>query len=410
MKKFLLFAAVAMMAMTANAQKADRSMSLSKQLSAFKVSDGSMSIAIKENAKKFAPAKAITGDIELISAETSEAEDDTEYIETSSVIISPTTEKVTYNEQQYIKAETPLGNREGCLWTALVKEDLSQIVIPVNQEYNDPEYGLIYMWGLIQKEDGVYYDDENDIVYSLNPETGKYECDNVGWAMKMTGDYEQYVWTSSWYAEWMQPNGVETGSYAAPSSSWAEYSNPIFVEDLGDEINIWNFFGMTKLNILLDEETGNLLIPMGQPVTTTSSNADKDVYGYFINVVGTRLEGSSIYRDWDKEYTEAYFAVTENREEGNFIVSANNNILTDPNDGYMSLASNPDAEGAAWGMGWLHAVNFTLNEGVYKSATDGIKDINANVKSNGRVYNLAGQQVAKNVKGIVIVDGKKIVK
>lgn len=408
MKKFLLFVAVAMTAMVANAQKATRSLSLSDQLKAVYSVENSMSVAVKNNAKKFGVAKKDASVIEFVSAEPDAAGpdgDETEFISTSSVTIYPKGTKTTYKGESLNEATTPLGNRAGCDWNALYNDDMTKIIIPVNQEYTDPEYGLIYMWGLIEKEDGIYYDDENDIIFNMDAESGMYECENVGWAMKMTGQYEQYVWTSSWYPTWMIPNGVETGSYAG-SGSWADYSNPIFVEDLGDEVNIYNFFGMTMLNILFDEETGNLLIPMGQPVTTTSSNVDKDVYGYFINVVGTRLEDRSIYRDYDKEYTDAYFAVID--EEQHALVSAANNILTDPNNGYMSLASLPDSEGAAYGAGWLHAINFTLNEGEYKNASTAIKNVNAaSAKSDNKVFSISGQQVTKDFKGIVIRDGKK---
>lgn len=411
MKKFLLFVAVAMTAIVANAQKATRSLSLSEQLKAVYTTQGSMSVAVKSNAPKYGIVKMDASAIEFVSAEPDAAGpdgDETEFISTSSVTINPTGKKTTYKGESLNEATTPLGNREGCVWQALFNDDKTKIIIPVNQEYNDPEYGLIYMWGMIEKEDGVYYDDENDIVFNYNAETGMYDCERVGWAMKMTGEYEKYVWTSSWYPNWMIPNGVESGSYAG-SGNWADYSNPIFVEDLGDEVNIYNFFGMTMLNILFDEETGNLLIPMGQPVTTTSSNVDKDVYGYFINVVGTRLEDRSIYRDYDKEYTDAYFAVID--EEQHALVSAANNILTDPNNGYMSLASLPDAEGAAYGAGWLHAINFTLNEGNYKGAPTAIQDVKAHtVKGESKMFNIAGQQVTSAAKGIVIVDGKKILK
>lgn len=406
MKKFLLFVAIAMTAIAANAQKADRSLSMKEQIKATSFTNGSMSVVLNDNAKKFGLKKASATTLELISAEPDAAGpegDETEFTSTSTVEIYLPAEAV----DGVYKAKTNLGNLDGCEWDVLVAEDMSTITIPVNQEYDDPTYGLIYMWGLIEKEDGIYYDDENDIVFNLN-EDGMYECERVGWAMKMTGDYEKYTWTSSWYPTWMKPNGVETGSYAG--SSWQEYSNPIFIEDLEDEINIYNFFEMTKLNILFDEESGNLLIPMGQPVATTSSNVDKDVYGYFINVVGTMLDGNSIYRDYEKEYTEAYFATIEEDEDGRYLARSTNNILTDPNEGYISLASNPDSDGAAYGMGWLHGINFTLNNGSYKIFGEtAIKNVN-NVKNNNKIYNLAGQEVSASTKGIVIVNGKKVIK
>ena len=43
-------------------------------------------------------------------------------------------------------------------------------------------------------------------------------------------------------------------------------------------------------------------------------------------------------------------------------------------------------------------------------ATDGIKSVNAAEKSNGASFNLAGQKVTDNFKGIVIKNGKKMMK
>lgn len=412
MKKFLLFVAVAMVAMTANAQKADRSMSFSQKANATLLQDGSMSVALKANAKKFGLLKTGNETIELISAEMDEAGDETEMVAASSVEIIPTGKKVTYKEVEWNEAKTPLGNLDGCEWTILFNDDKTSFCIPVNQEYTDPEYGLIYMWGIIEKEDGIYYDDENDIVFNLNAETGMYDCERVGWAMKMTGEYEQYVWTSSWYANWMIPNGVENGSLG--KGGWSEYSNPIFVEDLTDEVNIYNFFGTTKLNLLFDEETGEMLIPMHQPIATMSSAYDNETYGYYFRILGVDVtdEGKLAVNE-DIEYNLALFANLKEDAEGQlYLEEATNNIITDPTrNGYMGIFSQFDAEGAGYYMGYLHSISFTLNEGEYKAVGTGIKNVNKDeVKGNGKVYNLAGQQISANAKGIVVVNGKKVVK
>lgn len=403
MKKLLLFVAIAMTAMTANAQKADRSLSLMEQMNATSFTNGSMSVVLNQNAQKFGLKKAAGNTLELISAEDDQALDETPILGTSSIEIYLPQEA----EDGVYKAKTSLGNLDGCEWDILVAEDMSKITIPVNQEYDDPEYGLIYMWGLIEKEDGVYYDDENDIVFNLN-EDGMYECENVGWAMKMTGEYEQYVWTSSWYPTWLKPNGVENGSLG--KSGWTEYSNPIFVEDLGDEVNIYNFFGYTKLNILYDEEEGYLLIPMSQPIYPLSSSIAGDTYGYYFRILGVDVtEDGYLHVNEDKEYTSAYFI--EFNEAGDDLLPSTRTILTDPTrDGYMGIFSQFDEEGSGYYMGYLHGVSFTLNEGEYRAVSSSIKNVNNDVKSNGKIYNLAGQQVSAATKGIVIVDGKKVIK
>ena len=42
--------------------------------------------------------------------------------------------------------------------------------------------------------------------------------------------------------------------------------------------------------------------------------------------------------------------------------------------------------------------------------TNGISNISAAAKKNGKTYNMAGQEVSSSAKGIVIKNGKKYVK
>ena len=54
-----------------------------------------------------------------------------------------------------------------------------------------------------------------------------------------------------------------------------------------------------------------------------------------------------------------------------------------------------------------------LNEAVLATEATAVSEVEAaTVKAvaNGKVYNVAGQEVSDSYKGIVIIDGKKIVK
>ena len=42
----------------------------------------------------------------------------------------------------------------------------------------------------------------------------------------------------------------------------------------------------------------------------------------------------------------------------------------------------------------------------HNGVTTGISDVNAESKSSGKIYNLSGQEVGKNYKGLVIINGK----
>lgn len=400
MKKFLLFVAVAMVAMTANAQKVvsmDAPVSKALQVSPMQAMT---SIVYKNNpiAKNLAKtAEAAT--IELIDAGTDNAGpegDEIEIVATDAMTLYPTKEPNVYQAE--------FGSSQ---WT--VTFDGETLTIPVLQSYKDPTYGEFIMLGIVEKEDGLYLEEENDIVYTLNPENGKYECNCIGWYIYMNeGDYEGYCWSRSFYSELMVPNGVENGSLG--KSGWSQYSNPIFVEDLTDEVNIYNFFGYTKLNILVDEEEGYLLIPMHQPVQGMSDSYDNEVYGYWFRLLGVGVDDEGyLHVDEDIEYMDAYFMRIN--DAGDDLEPAANTILTNPTrDGYMGIFSQFDAEGQGYYMGYLHSLSFTLNEGEYKAVGTGIKNVNKDeVKGNGKVYNLAGQQISANAKGIVVVNGKKFI-
>ncbi len=60
----------------------------------------------------------------------------------------------------------------------------------------------------------------------------------------------------------------------------------------------------------------------------------------------------------------------------------------------------------------LHSIGFTANnsEKYYTSSTTGIQTVSASKaqKANDAMYNLAGQKVGKDFKGLVIVNGKKM--
>ena len=65
-----------------------------------------------------------------------------------------------------------------------------------------------------------------------------------------------------------------------------------------------------------------------------------------------------------------------------------------------------DKTKTAYYLGWQNAATFEIVE----EPTTGISNIeSANVAKDGKCFNLAGQQVGKNYKGVVIKNGKKVV-
>lgn len=411
MKKFLLMFAAAFAALTVSAQKE----SLNKATITFPKKNAVPAIIAQQSVafignRASKPANVLTSGeyIDLLDVTSDLADDDeTEIVETSGLTLYVTGKKENYKGAEYDVCDLTFSSTEGLsttpIWKALYNE--KELIIPVNQEYTDAEYGLIYFWGLIQKEDGVYYDDENDIVYTLNEETGVFDCGCIGYAFKMTGEYEQYVWTSSWYGELVIPNGVETGQLG--KGGWSEYTNPVFISVGEEEIVIVNFRGLTQIVIEVDEE-GNYSIPMHQAISAMSTAYDQETYGYYFRMVGVGVdEEGYLFVDEEIESVDVIRGKLEEGLDGKLqLVESDNNIITDPSrNGYMGIFSKFDAEGQGYYMGYLHSINFTLNEGTFAT---GIKDVitdKANTKSE--TYNLAGQKVGKNFKGIVIRNGQK---
>ena len=128
---------------------------------------------------------------------------------------------------------------------------------------------------------------------------------------------------------------------------------------------------------------------------------------------------------WDKMMTETFYAdiqggnpqvrITTGWWDTNLTandIQPGNELLTDNGDGTwtikVNLADNPDLVALLVDHHLLFTGSgFTLTKLYFKDAT-GIQTPVATQKVNGAIYNLAGQKVGANYKGIVIVNGKKV--
>ncbi len=129
---------------------------------------------------------------------------------------------------------------------------------------------------------------------------------------------------------------------------------------------------------------------------------------------------------WDKMMTETFYAdiqaedpqvrITTGWWDTNLTaadIQPGNELLTDNGDGTwtikVNLADNPDLVALLVDHHLLFTGDrYTLLKLYFKDAT-GIQAPTVNQKAvNGAIYNLAGQKVGANYKGIVIVNGKKV--
>lgn len=359
MRKLFVIAIIALIAMTVGAQKkiSKERIHVSKAVPAPPMQAMS-STTHKNNLVTRSVAKMSNQSLTLIDVSYGFADDsdNTEITTTSTVQLDLLGTTTSYNGKEMSVGTIYLGNTQ---WSAYWDEE--QLVIPVLQTYYHSQYGEFLMLGI--STDGNLCED-TDIIYTLNPGTGKYDCNMSGWYIYMTsGDYAGSAWSFNSNSTMLIPNGTETGIFSR--GEWLQYTYPIYIEDNTDEINIYNFYGCSKLTILVDQVTGELLIPMHQPIYPLNGSIDNYTYGFWYRLIGFNVNDENrLIADESIEYKTAYFARIN---EENSLEKSEYNIITDPsNNGYMGIFSNFDEEGLGYYMGYIHSINFTLNEGTYK--------------------------------------------
>ena len=277
-------------------------------------------------------------------------------------------------------------------------------------------YGMV----ILVNEDGSLSIDKGDfseeIAAGEMPE-GAYIS---GWYHYLTG--VSGAWSFGFEIAVFAPNA--TLSYSTTSTylggtgnGWSDVSKRVYVENFENELLVHGFLGLALASIMYDDE-GNCMLPFGQEMDDNDYSDDNFAYGR-MRLVGCLLDGNSIYRNYDKEslngfwkdglfefykteYKEAWDDENGNHHEaGNYYVDDDDNYLR-----YFCVATAAGEDGA-YGMGWACNLKLELDP----DNVDGIANATvATEKNNSVVYNLMGQPVSKNFKGIVIENGKKVVR
>lgn len=276
------------------------------------------------------------------------------------------------------------------------------IVIPAGMTCNDlDEYGEIWIAGLDAVNEGYLCDLElivgDDGYITLNEEV----CN--GWYIGMTGDYSNYYWGRGNSLDLGKANGtinfrekhVENGAWTA----WAEVEDKVFIEDLGDILFIHNFLQKGVCQVELDVENMTIAIPNMQPMMYGGSNAGV----MFLTGCSVDEEGylNPEYENYDfttegELYPSAIAFGTIDQTEGQW---------DEPN--YYYICSNVDEEGYGYYAGFYTTIEAGLDEGVFQAfQTEAIKTVNG-AENSAVSYNVLGQKVAKDAKGLVINNGKK---
>ena len=299
-------------------------------------------------------------------------------------------ESVTGVEGANVKLTFSVGSTfKGHVYGTL--ENDNKITIPA-QDINDGQ--LVTEFGLNNKVTFCAYKDadqegyvnflpENPLVFQKD-EAGTWtvvtseELPIKGWAMVIV-DYpnqgENSILDSSREPEMHLANGTMTGMRLY-NQSQEEINLPVYVQDDGEEISVFNHYAGTRLKIdIVDKEAGTFQITTPQNIMLASKQAQDDGFGRYMRIVGCNKDGM----------------FTENEPvKGKWA----NNVLTfnpvvwngkgDPNNDLSGVYGSDDPTG------------------IENVATEA-------VKKDNRIFNLAGQQVGKDYKGIVIKNGKKMI-
>ena len=206
-------------------------------------------------------------------------------------------------------------------------------------------------------------------------------------------------------------------TFGGTGKSWAQVQKRVHVENFENELLVHGFLTVAIASIMYDDE-GNCMLPCGQEMSDHDYSDESFEYGR-MRIVGSYIDGTSIYPDFDKEsingfwkdnvfeffkteYKEAWEDERGQHEAGYYMVDDDENYVR-----YFTVLTALDADGQGYGMGWVANMSLELDP----DDVDGIANATvATEKNNSVVYNLMGQPVSKNFKGIVIENGKKVVR
>lgn len=235
----------------------------------------------------------------------------------------------------------------------------------------------IYAWDTMESESS-----SENITFTVNDD-GSIMMDQEVWQIVDDNYYYAMGIETAMY----KPNGTESLYYSG-SAGWQQIENDIYAEDFGSTVNIYGFIENLYLQVDIVSDT-EVSVSTSQNLMTTPSTADKEVYGeYYHPVLETVDDEGYIHRD----FTATSIPGT---------ISGNTTISLP----MLGIASDPDADLAAYGM-WMESTEFVYGD----DATSGIANVtNEDVVKTGKTYNVAGQQVDNNYRGIVIRDGKKFI-
>ena len=277
--------------------------------------------------------------------------------------------------------------------------------------YTSESYGDCALAGFT----GESYD---DAIILEKDEKGNFSMENDGWDVIIVNEASEYY--GYWLVEnkevdFFKPNAVCT--FQAPTQTgYKEISGTAYVEDYGDQLNVYGMFsyaGDASITMIEMNTNGVATIPSDQQVDSEDqSEYIKTNYG---------IDGEFGYLrfvPWLKKVSdEEYDYATADDLEADLVYTYLSPLPCKISDDKTSLSSpflftfaTAYVDGAgALNYGQFYGLSLALTEGTFSIST-GISEVNtANKTATAKTYNMLGQQVNAGAKGLLIRDGRKFI-
>lgn len=262
--------------------------------------------------------------------------------------------------------------------------------------YEDATYGTIVL--------AAFDNDQwaDNLSFEIDEESGIFYMNEDGYMTVINdGDYAGYAFTPSMRGvSFLPKNGLMQVDLAG-QSSWETIEMGVAITDDGYTLGIYNAYGYPAMyfgcymEATYEGETASFACNQNLYSLTflAGSDVDTDTYGEYYYLVAGVVKDSAVYKD----RTATSIPAVKGEGEGYHYLYS---------DQYFLPSSKADADGASYGL-WTYAPQFIWVD--YDPT--GISEIAAkkNRTTTSHIYNLAGQVVDKNYKGIVIKNGRKYV-
>lgn len=261
--------------------------------------------------------------------------------------------------------------------------------------YKDATYGEVYL-SAFENEGWA-----ENLTFEIDEESGIFYMNEDGYmtVCEVNGQAASYMPSMSGVS-FLPKNGLMQVDLAG-QSSWETIEMGVAITDDGYTLGIYNAYGYPAMSFgcymeaTYEGETASFACNQNLYSLTflVGSDVDTETYGEYYYLVAGVVKDSAVYKD----RTATSIPAVKGEGDGYHYLYS---------DGYFLPSSKADADGASYGF-WTYAPQFIWVD--YDPT--GISEIAAkkNRTTTSHIYNLAGQVVDKNYKGIVIKNGRKYV-